>query len=127
MDPGFYVIDIDGTLVNAHSDKDGAAPNYKHGFGFYPLMAYLDATGEALAGLLRPGNAGSGTASDHVDVLDAALYQLPVDPRRTEMVVRADTAGCSHGFLDASRERGVRFIVGHNLILDGGNFNSSIA
>jgi Transposase DDE domain group 1 len=115
MDPGFYMIDIDGTLVNAHSDKEGAAPNYKHGFGFYPVMAYLDATGEALAGLLRPGNAGSGTAADHVDVLDAALYQLPVDPHGTEVVVRADTAGCSHGFLDVCRERGVRFIVGHNL------------
>ena len=115
MDPGFYVIDIDGTLVNAHSDKEGAAPNYKHGYGFYPLMAYLDATGEALAGLLRPGNAGSGTASDHVEILDAALYQLPVDPADTEVIARADTAGCSHGFLDACRERGVRFVVGHSL------------
>ena len=80
MDPGFYVIDIDGTLVAAHSDKEQAAPNYKHGFGFYPLLAYLDATGEPLAGLLRPGNAGSGTAADHTRVLDAALVQLPVDP-----------------------------------------------
>jgi len=115
MDPGFYVIDIDGTLVNAHSDKEGAAPNYKHGFGFYPLMAYLDATGEALAGLLRPGNAGSGTASDHVEILDAALYQLPVDAADTEVIARADTAGCSHGFVDACRTRGVRFVVGHNL------------
>jgi len=115
MDPGFYVIDIDGTLVNSHSDKEGAAPTYKHGYGFYPLTAYLDATGEALAALLRPGNAGSGTAADHVEVLDAALYQLPVDPADTEVIVRADTAGCSHGFLDACRERGVRFVVGHNL------------
>jgi hypothetical protein len=115
MDPGFYVIDIDGTLVNSHSDKEGAAPNYKHGYGFYPLMAYLDATGEALAGLLRPGNAGSGTAADHVEILDAALYQLPVDPHDTEVIARADSAGCSHGFLDACRERGVRFVVGHNL------------
>lgn len=115
LDPGFYVIDIDGTLVNAHSDKQGAAPNYKHGFGFYPVMAYLDATGEPLAGVLRPGNAGSGTAADHVDVLDAALYQLPVDPADTEVIARADTAGCSHGFVDACRARGVRFIVGHSL------------
>jgi len=115
VDPGFYVIDIDGTLVNAHSDKQGAAPTYKHGFGFYPVVAYLDATGEALAGLLRPGNAGSGTAADHIDVLDAALYQLPVDPHDREVIVRADSAGCSHGFLDACRERGVRFVVGHNL------------
>jgi Transposase DDE domain group 1 len=115
MDPGFYVIDIDGTLVGSHSEKQGAAPNYKHGFGFYPLMAYLDATGEALAGLLRPGNAGSGTAADHVEILDAALFQLPVDPADTEIIARTDSAGCSHGFLDACRARHVRFFTGHNL------------
>ena len=62
-DPGFYVIDIDATLVGAHSDKERAAPTWKRGFGFHPLLAYLDATGEALAGVLRPGNAGSGTAT----------------------------------------------------------------
>jgi len=117
-DPGFYVVDIDGTLVNSHSDKQGAAPTYKHGFGFYPLMAYLDATGEPLAGLLRPGNAGSGTATDHVDVLDLALDQLPVDPFAVEVIARADTAGCSHGFLEACRERNVYFVVGHNLTAD---------
>ena len=115
MDPGFYVIDIDGTLVGSHSEKEGAAPNYKHGFGFYPLMAYLDATGETLAGLLRPGNAGSGTAADHVEILDAALFQLPVDPTSSEVIVRADSAGCSHEFLDACRTRAVRFVVGHAL------------
>lgn len=115
MDPGFYVIDIDATLVGAHSEKEGAAPTYKKGFGHHPLMAYLDATGEPLAGLLRPGNAGSGTAADHIAVLDDALFQLPVDPLETEVIARADTAGCSHGFLDACVERGVRFIVGHRL------------
>jgi hypothetical protein len=62
-----------GALIEAGSDKAHAAPTYKHGFGFYPLLAYLDATGEALAGLLRPGNAGSGTGTDHLTVLDAAL------------------------------------------------------
>jgi hypothetical protein len=115
MDPGFYVIDIDATLVNSHSEKQGAAANYKHGFGFYPLMAYLDATGEPLAGLLRPGNAGSGTAADHIEILDAALFQLPVDPAGTEVIVRVDSAGCSHDFLDGCGARGVRFVVGHNL------------
>ena len=118
MDPGYYVIDIDGTLVNSHSEKEGAAPTYKRGFGFYPLMAYLDATGEALAGLLRPGNAGSGTAADHIAVLDAALLQLPVDPATEEVMVRTDTAGCSHGFLEACRERGVLFFCGRNLTAD---------
>ena len=115
MDPGFYVIDIDGSLVTAHSEKEQAAPTYKRGFGFYPLLAYLDATGEHLAGLLRPGNAGSGTAADHVAVLDQALFQLPVDPNKTEVIVRTDAAGCSHAFVNACTERGVLFCCGKNL------------
>lgn len=115
MDPHFYVIDIDGTLVSAHSDKEEAAPTYKSGFGFHPLLAYLDATGEPLAALLRPGNAGSGTAADHISVLDGALAQLPLDPRATEVIVRTDSAACSHDFLSACRERSVRFVVGHAL------------
>ena len=117
-DPGFYVIDIDATLVDSHSDKQAAAGTYKGGFGFYPLMAYLDATGEALAGLLRPGNAGSNTAADHIEVLGDALAQLPVDARDVEVTVRADSAGCTREFLNACRERGVRFCVGHPLSID---------
>jgi len=118
MDPGFYVVDIDATLVNAHSDKEGAAPNYKHGFGFQPMVAFLDATGEALAAILRPGNAAAGSAEDHVRLLDAALAQLPVDPMASEVIVRTDSAGASHGFVDACRARGVRFVVGHRLSAD---------
>ncbi len=71
--------------------------------------------------MLRPGNAGFGTAVDHVAVLDAALAQLPVDPKVTPVAVRADSAGCSHGFLDACRDRGVRFIVGHPLTVEIAN------
>jgi len=115
MDPGFYVLDFDGTLVNSHSEKEGAAPTYKRGFGFHPLLVYLDATGEALAGKLRPGNAGSNTTADHVEVLDAALEQLPVDPQEVEVVARADSGGLSHGFVEACRERGVRFAIGYDL------------
>lgn len=115
MDPGFYVIDIDGTLIGSHSEKEHAAPTYKRGFGFHPLLAYLDATREPLACLLRPGNAGSGTATDHVTVLDAALAQLPVSPDDHEIIVRTDSAGLSHLFMDTCRERGVRFISGHPL------------
>jgi hypothetical protein len=114
-DPGFYVIDIDGTLIGSHSDKQGAAPTYKRGYGFYPLVAFLDATGEALAGLLRAGNAGSGTATDHVTILDQALAQLPLDPATAQITVRTDSAGCSHHFIDTCIERGVRFSVGHRL------------
>ena len=115
MDPRHYVIDLDGTLVNSASDKEQAAPNYKHGFGFYPLMAYLDRSGEPLAALLRPGNAGSGTAADFIALLGAALLQLPVDPKKKEVIMRTDSAPCSHDLLEECRSRGVRFAVGHAL------------
>jgi hypothetical protein len=81
-------------------------------------MSYLDATGEPLAALLRPGNAGSGTAGDMVSVLDASLDQLPVDPAEVEVIVRADAAGLSHEFLETARDRQVRYVVGHNLTAD---------
>jgi hypothetical protein len=116
MDPGFYVIDIDGTLVTSDSEfKQGAAATYKKGFGFHPLLSYLDATGEPLAGLLRPGNAGSGTAEDYLAVLDASLAQLPISPHDHQVVARSDSAGCSHAFLDGCHERNLRFCVGHAL------------
>jgi hypothetical protein len=114
-DPGFYVLDFDGTLVGAHSEKEGAAPTYKRGFGFHPLLCSLDATGEALAAVLRPGNAASNTTTDHVRLLGLALDQLPVDPAAVEVVARADSAALTHGFVDACRERGVRFSIGLDL------------
>jgi len=114
-DPGFYVIDFDGTLITAHSEKEGAAPTYKRGFGHHPLLAFLDATGEALGGILRPGNAGSNTTADHVELLAMALAQLPVDPKVVEIVARADSAALTHGFIDACRDTHVRFSVGHDL------------
>ena len=117
-DPGFYVIDIDATLVDSHSDKQAAAGTYKGGYGFHPLMAYLDATGECLAAMLRPGNAGSNTASDHIEVLGDALAQIPVDPQVVEVTVRADSAGCTQEFLKECRELGVRFCVSHPLSID---------
>jgi hypothetical protein len=114
-DPGFYVIDFDGTLITAHSEKEGAAPTYKRGFGHHPLLAFLDGTGEALAGILRPGNAGSNTTADHVELLAMALAQLPVDPEAGEVVARADSAALTHGFVDACRRAHVRFSIGHDL------------
>ena len=114
-DPGFYVIDFDATLITAHSEKQGAAATYKRGFGHHPLLAFLDATGEALGGILRPGNAGSNTAADHVELLAMALAQLPVDPEAVEVVARADSAGLTHDFLNACRAAHVRFSVGYDL------------
>ncbi|MBA2751991.1 MAG: IS1380 family transposase, partial [Actinobacteria bacterium] len=114
----FIVLDFDATLVTSHSEKEQAEPTYKRGFGLHPLMCFADATDEALAGLLRPGNAGSNTAADHVFVLDAALAQLPVKTKKADpedgewMLARADSAGATHGFVDALRERGLEFSIG---------------
>jgi hypothetical protein len=111
---GLLVVDVDGTLVDAHSDKQGAAGTYKGGFGFYPLVAYLDrgdGSGEALAGILRPGNAGSNTAADHIELVDLALAQLPRAARTQPLLIRADTGGATHALVDHLRERSVRFSI----------------
>ena len=106
------MIDLDGTLLDAHSEKQDAAATYKHGFGFYPIVAFLDESGEALAGLLRPGNAGSNNAADHLTTLDRALAQLPVTPDEVAMLVRTDSAGATHDFVDGCRDRNLTFSVG---------------
>jgi hypothetical protein len=62
---GPLILDIDATLVGAHSEKDGAGPNYKGGYGFHPLACFCDATNEALAMVLRPGNAAAHDVDDH--------------------------------------------------------------
>lgn len=61
---------------------------------------------------MRPGNAGSGTATDHLTVLDAALAQLPVDPGKDEVIVRTDAGGTSHDLAAGCREHTIRFIGG---------------
>ncbi len=109
------VIDLDATLVTAHSDKEGAKGTFKGGFGYHPLGAWLDNTGEALAAVLRPGNAGSNTAADHLTVLDRALTQLPDRWRETgtPILVRADGAGYSHALITALSTQGLEFSVGY--------------
>jgi hypothetical protein len=114
--PRLVEIDLDATLLIAHSDKDGAAGNYKGGFGFHPMLAYLDGSEEALAGLLRPGNAGANTAADKIAVLDAALEQLPKRvATREAILVRADSAGATHELIDFCRDGRLRFSVGFDL------------
>jgi hypothetical protein len=82
---------------------------------------FLDETNEALAGMLRPGRAGANDAADHVALLNQALDQLPVKPKAVdpqngvEMLVRADSAGATHGFVDAIVERGLEFSIGFDI------------
>jgi hypothetical protein len=99
--PGL-VIDLDATLVTCHSEKQKAAPTYRHGYGYHPLLAWLDNTGEALAGMLRPGNANANAAADHIQISDEALAQIPHEHRHgTPILIRADGAGATKGMAGA--------------------------
>ena len=101
-DGNLIPVDLDATIVVAHSEKEKAAPTWKKTFGFHPLAAFADhgagASGEALDILLRPGNAGSNTASEHIEVTRLALAQLPRRARR-QVLIRTDSGGGTHEFL----------------------------
>jgi len=120
---GTVVLDIDASLHEVHSEnKQQAAAHYKGGYGFHPMYCFADATGEALAVLLRPGNAGANNIADHATVLDQAIAGLPAeiaaghrpgdDPAlvRRAVQVRADSAGCTN-FVWHCHARNVGFAV----------------
>lgn len=116
------VIDLDATLVTAHSEKEKAAPNFKRGYGFHPLCAFADhgaaGSGEPLAIMLRAGNAGSNTAADHKTVLADALAQLPLRPDYRvgrKVLVRTDSGGGTHEFLDYLTARRLSYSIGFGL------------
>ncbi|MGO9152118.1 IS1380 family transposase [Mycobacterium sp.] len=121
---GWLHLDVDATICLDHSDnKENAAATWKKTFGFHPLLVFLDrpdiAAGEALAGLLRAGNAGSNTTADHISVLDQALRALPAayrpgpnNPTAPQMLIRSDSAGATYGFAAACRDAHVGFSLG---------------
>ena len=126
------VIDVDATLVGAHSEKESAAPTFKRGFGFHPLWAFLDhgaeGTGEPLAFVLRPGNAGSNTVVDHIAVLRAALAQLPGGHTRGKKVlIRVDGAGGTHELLAWLTRRRLSYSVGFSLPGDLASIQQKLA
>ena len=115
------VLDIDATLVEVHSEhKAGAAAHFKGGYGFHPLLCFSD-DGDALAAVLRPGNAAANSIDDHVAVLDAAIARLPGEVAAGHragddagavagaVVLRTDSAGCSTRIAEACRDRNVGF------------------
>ncbi|MGO8966247.1 IS1380 family transposase [Mycobacterium sp.] len=121
---GWLHLDVDATITIDHSDnKQNAAATWKKTFGFHPLLVFLDrpdiAGGEALAGLLRAGNAGSNTTADHITVLGWALASLPSQYRpgpgnrdAPQVLIRSDSAGATYGFAAACRTSGVGFSLG---------------
>jgi hypothetical protein len=122
-DGSLIPVDIDATIVLAHSEKEKAAPTWKKTYGFHPLAAFADhgagASGEALAILLRAGNAGSNTASEHIEVTRLALAQLPRELRR-RVLIRTDSGGGTHDFVTwlASPSRRLHYSVGMTITED---------
>jgi hypothetical protein len=122
--PDEVILDIDAALVEVHATgKEAAASHFKGGFGFHPMFCFADHSGEALAGLLRPGNATANDAADQLAVIDAAIAQLPAphraghrvgdDPGEVEhrLVVRADTAGAVAAVVHGLLARNIEFSV----------------
>jgi hypothetical protein len=112
---GQVIVDLDSTLVTAHSEKEHAGPTYKRGFGFSPMCVFVDhgqhGTGETLNLQLRPGTASPFNKEDHIEALDLALVQLPED-ERGQVLVRADTGGCSKAFSGHITELGLEYSIG---------------
>jgi hypothetical protein len=115
------ILDIDGSLVEIHSEnKEGAAPNYKRGYGFHPMFCFADATGETLSARLRPGNAAPNNTADLLSVIDEGVGQLPaeiadghrpgdhVELASRQVLVRSDSAG-ENSFAAGCRERNLGF------------------
>jgi hypothetical protein len=116
---GQVIVDLDGVLVIAHSDKQDAAATWKRTFGHHPIMGFVDhgagGAGEPVAGLLRAGNAGSNTAADHITATQLALAQLPKRFRRgRRTLIRTDSGGGTHEFVNriAARGRWLSYSVG---------------
>jgi hypothetical protein len=122
-DGGLITIDLDATIVIAHSEKEEAAPTWKKTFGFHPMTAFADhgagGTGEPLAIVLRAGGAGSNTAADHIEASRLALAQLPRHLRR-KVLIRADSGGGTHGFLEwlTAKSRRLHYSVGMTITED---------
>jgi len=122
------IIDLDATIITTKADKQDAAPTYKRTYGHHPLLAMVAETDEVLTGLMRPGNAGSNTAVDHVVVLGDAIAQLPPawraghqpgndDPADVahRLLVRADSAGASHWLAEECVDRNCEYSFGYQI------------
>lgn len=109
--------------MTACSEKENAAATWKKTWGFHPLASFADhgpdGSGEPLAIMLRPGNAGSNTAADHIEATRLSLAQLPRHLRR-RVLIRTDSGGGTHGFLAwlTSPGRRLAYSVGFTITED---------
>ena len=121
---GPMIWDFDSTLLNVHSEKEDAAPTYKHGFGFNPLAVWCDNTNEPLAAMLRAGNAAPNDTDDHLELLESAVRCVPAhytlgheegdDPALVvhPILVRADSAGATHRFVASLSDANFEYSIG---------------
>ncbi len=121
---GPMIWDFDSTLLNVHSEKEDAAPTYKHGFGFNPLGVWCDNTHEPLAAMLRPGNAAPNDTDDHLELLEAVVRAVPAeyalgheegdDPALVlhPILVRGDSAGATHRFVQSLSDANFDYSIG---------------
>ena len=122
---GRVVIDLDATLLDAHSDKEQATRTWKKGFGFHPLLGFVDhgtvGGGEPVAELLRPGRAW---LEHRRRPRGGARLRVRPDPRaaarpdaqgRVPVLVRTDAAGATKDFARHLDRLGVEFSLGANL------------
>ena len=123
--PEQVILDVDAALVEVHSEnKQSAASHFKGGYGFHPMFCFADHSGEALAGILRAGNANANSGADQLAVVDLAIAQLPAEHRAGHragdaatgvvhpLVVRTDTAGYVAAFVVALVARNIEFSIG---------------
>ena len=125
IDPDMLTFDFDATLVDAYSEKQDAKPTYKKGFGFHPFGVWLDETSEPLAAMLRPGNAGANNSEDHIALFEQAVAALPPkyrvghgrddnrDSVACPILVRVDSAGASHRFVDVIVDANTQYSIGY--------------
>lgn len=121
------ILDIDGTLVTSHSDKELAAGDYKGGFGYGPIVVSCDyckgnGTGEVLVAMMRAGNRAANTAKDNIQALNLALEQLPDLMRDQDgnlitehIMIRTDSAGATREFVAYVHSLGLQFSTSYTL------------
>jgi Transposase DDE domain group 1 len=121
---GPMIWDFDSTLLDVHSEKEDAAPTYKHGFGFNPLAVWCDNTNEPLAAMLRPGNAAPNDTDDHLELLEQVVRAVPAeyalgheegdDPSLVvhPILIRADSAGATHRFVASLSDANFDYSIG---------------
>ena len=91
--PERLTVDLDATLITAHSEKDQAAGTFKSGYGCSPMRTRPV---RRCFGQLRPRNAGANNAADQIAVAEQAIAQIPGEHLETiELLLRVDSAGAS--------------------------------